>query len=129
MLYVTAKAHGERVCLLEIAVNVCHRPGTLFSDGNVANSETSIFSDSENLCRLDWEIICSESAAWGRDWKRVRSAEILVPQMVEPDYITAIHIFPNADTSTSVTISDALETVQFGDIEVCEDLAATGLVR
>lgn len=94
MLYVVSEQHGcENLVVLEIDPSVLFLDKTIFSDGNIASSETSIYHILSDLENLDWGIIYSDKPAYSKEWKRKRSAEVLVHTNVLPCYIKKIHFF------------------------------------
>lgn len=67
-------------------------PGVVVSDGNSANGSTRFFPSPQGLAELDEDRVFAEW--WTHDdyWekqerKRQRQAEVLVPDVVDPDYI------------------------------------------
>ena len=60
----------------------------VFTDGNAANSSTAFFNDLRSIDKLDWKCIRSKSSTpWieaqdFEEWKRKRSAEVLVPHHI-----------------------------------------------
>lgn len=94
MLYVVSEKYGcENLVVLEIDPSVLFLDGTIFSDGNIASSDTKIFKNVCDLDKLNWNLIYSDKPAFSRDWKRIRSAEVLVNRFVLPCYINKIHFF------------------------------------
>lgn len=92
MLYVCWQRHSEAVAAIEVNIQVADFKGVQFSDGNIAASKTNIYSDPKNLQNLDWEVIRAPWGAYSQEWKRKRSAEILVPQFVPREYVNRIHL-------------------------------------
>ncbi|MHA1205813.1 MAG: DUF4433 domain-containing protein [Candidatus Heimdallarchaeaceae archaeon] len=92
MLYTVIEEYKENVVLLELENEIMLLDGVKISDGNVASTKTKIFSEIFCLNKLDWEIIDNRSPAFSPKWKRIRSAEILVPDYINPLFIKAIHV-------------------------------------
>lgn len=93
MLYVVCKEYGiGNICLLAIHANILNKIGVLFCDGNLAADETKIHKSIDGIPDDYWQIIYSRRPAWGTDWKRIRSAEVLIPQEVPVEYFKAISV-------------------------------------
>lgn len=91
MLYVVFKEQYENVCLLEINKGVMEIEGVKFSNGNVASEETVVYDSLDDITNEEWEIIYSRHPTYW-DRKRIRSAEVLVPDEVSVEYITSISV-------------------------------------
>jgi len=124
MLYVVLKKFKE-IVLLEINILILSHYKIKFSDGNIASSDTTIFTDLQDLEKLDWGIILSPYPAYWGEWKRKRSAEVLVPKRIDPKYITGIHC-PEDEPET---YSKVLNIVNKMDIEptIKQDLSINGI--
>ncbi len=70
-------------------IKVFQTRGVMFTDGNAASSETRRFKDIKDLEQLDWYIIKNKKC-FSREYKRKKSAEVLVPDRVSPDYFLGI---------------------------------------
>jgi len=94
MLYVVVCDYGDDIILLELSNKILLLDGVKISDGNVACAETKVYDNITNttLKMLNWSIIYSRKIAYSPEWKRVRSAEILVPKNVESKIIRLIHV-------------------------------------
>lgn len=92
MLYVCWQRHSGAIAVIEADIQIADFRGVQFSNGNIADSETNIYSDPKDLENLDWEVIHAPWGAYSPEWKRKRSAEILVPQFVPQKYIKCIHL-------------------------------------
>lgn len=97
MLYVR-KDQQENIVLIEFSPTVFLKDGVVFSDGNAAvhttatyNSKTKFYSDLTDLDKLNW--CCINDDYWSdyEDGKRIKCAEVLVPNVIEKSYITRIH--------------------------------------
>ncbi len=81
MLYVRREMQP---CLAVLCVEkeILCSPGVVFTDGNVAASETRFFNSLDGLGELDWG--CLEAKLWTDydDGKRKRCAEVLVPDHI-----------------------------------------------
>jgi len=81
--------HQEKIVYICINSEILGEEGVCFSDGNVANHNTKIYCDLNDLRKLHWKII--RDTYWKRPnvWeeqeaKRIKSAEVLVPERVDP---------------------------------------------
>jgi len=90
MLYV--QEDRDVVAHLEVTPLLLLHKGVFFSDGNCASPATDVFYDLEDLECLDWDIILFERNCWSREYKRVKAAEVLVPEQVHPVFIKRIHV-------------------------------------
>lgn len=92
----------ESICILKISKDVMTKEGVLFTDGNAAVHTTStyehattFYSDLKDLDKLNWE--CIYDLYWNDydDGKRIRCAEVLVPDQIETMYIKSIYVYPH----------------------------------
>ncbi len=91
MLYVCCQKYPNEIILLEIDLTIADTKGVRFSDGNIASCETKVYENPRDLVNLDWKIILDRRGAFGKEWKRKRSAELLVPQRVPQEFVRCIH--------------------------------------
>lgn len=124
MLYVVFQEFQQNIVLLEINAEIMDTPGCLFSDGNIASGESNLYSDVAALEGLDWHIILSRRPAYWREWKRIRSAEVLIPDRVPTEYIQKIHTAPK-----NVSIEVLLAGLQIigSVLVVVDDLCESGV--
>ncbi len=127
MLYVTYNKYPGEIALLHIDLSVADKPGVMFTDGNLADQETTLYRSPADLSKLNWGIILSPYGAYSSEWKRVRSAEVLIPGKVETAYIRAIHMAPTA-ASTQQGQAIAVKARRVGLI-VAFNLSATGITN
>ncbi|MDD9811955.1 MAG: DarT ssDNA thymidine ADP-ribosyltransferase family protein [Gammaproteobacteria bacterium] len=98
MLYVCVspkRGNNQSVILLKISSEVANFDAVCFSDGKTANG-ANLYTNPDDLKKLDWEIINSDLSAWGedrsgRDWPDIRSSEIFVPKECDAFYIRGIY--------------------------------------
>jgi hypothetical protein len=88
MLYVVFE---NEIVMLEIDTTVLKIKGCLISDGNIAANKTIISDNLDDLDGIDWEMIYSSIPTYSKEYKRKRSAEVLVPDFVEAKFIQKIH--------------------------------------
>jgi hypothetical protein len=91
MQYVVCVRQGkiDQVAMVEVNVNAFGLPGVIFTDGNARSSETHRYDDLKDLTALDWQVLDTPDA-WSREYKRKKSAEVLVPDVVPPSYIERV---------------------------------------
>jgi len=84
---------NEELVVLELdALRVFRSKGIYFTEGNAASSATKFFTSPTDLARLDWVIIRTPNC-YSAEYKRKKSAEVLVPNEVSADYIVGIVVF------------------------------------
>lgn len=88
----------EKILYICIDREILGEEGVCFSDGNVANYNTKIYCDLNDLRKLDWKII--RGSSWKRpnlceeqEAKRIKGAEVLVPKRVDPDRFQKIVVY------------------------------------
>ncbi len=67
-------------------------PGVVFTDGNSACRETQFFKNINDLEQIDWNIIKKKKCI-SREYKRKKSAEVLIPDSVSVDYFLGLVVF------------------------------------
>jgi hypothetical protein len=91
MMYKRASQH-KSICVLRINTEVLDLPGVVIADGNAASGYTGFWPSKSGLDRIDLELVFAE---WWTDsnqiqqWHkaRVKCAEVLVPDSIDPRYI------------------------------------------
>jgi len=127
MLYVTA--HDRSVILLALSLEVAGKDGVRFSNRNIATSEHTIYSCTADLDALNWGIILDRRGAWSRDWKAVRSAEVLVPTKCDSSFIECVHV-QQAEHEGITMAERARQIIRDAgarEVPVREDLTAEGI--
>lgn len=66
--------------------------GRIFTDGNAAANKTLFYDDIRDLNQLDWKCINSEFWSEFPDGKRIRCAEVLIPNKVNITSIEKIYV-------------------------------------
>ena len=96
MLFVRKERHSE-ICVFRISTNVLYLPGAVIADGNAASDYTAFWPAPDGLAKLDKALVLAEYwtdpdifAYWNK--KRVRCAEVLIPQRVPPEYIMGAYV-------------------------------------
>jgi ssDNA thymidine ADP-ribosyltransferase, DarT len=84
-----------RVCV-RVDVTVSDKPGTIFTDGNAASDATRFFTNPSSVTEMPWEVLRRKrwTGAQIQDGSRKRSTEILVPDVVEVEYILDVVCSP-----------------------------------
>jgi hypothetical protein len=96
MLYKRQAQHGE-LCVLKVSTDVLDLPRVVIADGNAASDYTAFWPSPSGLERIDKELLFAEYwtdanqiVEW--DKKRVKCAEVLVPDCVPPGYIQGCYV-------------------------------------
>ncbi len=96
MLFVRKDHHAE-ICVFRIRTDVLYLPEVVIADGNAASDYTAFWPAPDGLEKLDKALVLAEFwtdpdtfAYWNK--KRVRCAEVLIPQRVPPEYILGAYV-------------------------------------
>jgi hypothetical protein len=88
MLYRRRDRHAE-LCVLRVSTEVLDLPGVVIADGNAASKYTAFWPSPLGLGKIDSSLVFAEYwtdadqiAGWHK--KRVKCAEVLVPDSVDP---------------------------------------------
>ncbi|MCK5219763.1 DUF4433 domain-containing protein [bacterium] len=91
MMYKRKENHTN-LCVLQVSIEVLDLPGVVITDGNAASESTAFFQAPEGLAHVDTDLVFAE--LWRDDddikyWdkKRIKCAEVLVPEQVAPQFI------------------------------------------
>ena len=57
--------------------------GVLYTDGNAASTDTIVFRDESGIDQIDWNIVLHTNNCFSKEYKRVKCAEVLVPNCVD----------------------------------------------
>lgn len=93
MMYVLTRQHQrDDLIVIRVSEAVLDLPDTVLTDGNAAADGTRFYPSPEGLANLNSELIFAGYWADANFWpiqekKRVRNAEVLVPNMVASEYI------------------------------------------
>jgi len=90
MLYSRRDLKDELV-FIEVDVLCVMQDGYLITDGNAASRDTEFYSSIDSLDKLPWTVLDADFWNNHLDGKRKRSAEVLVPKRVSPQYFKALH--------------------------------------
>jgi hypothetical protein len=96
MMYMRC-SHHTALCVLRINSSVLSLPGVIIADGNAASSYTSFWPSPSGLAKVDRETVCAERwtdpnqfVAWEN--KRVKCAEVLVPEKLDARFIIGAYV-------------------------------------
>lgn len=85
------------ICVLAINTDVLDLTNVVISDGNAASSYTAFWSSPSGLAKINRDRVFAEywtNSDQIQEWynKRVKCAEVLVPDRVEPRFITGAYV-------------------------------------
>ncbi len=96
MLYKRKDQH-ETLCVLRVNPAVLNLPGVIIADGNAASDYTGFWPSPDGLEYVDEAIVfaeywtdSNEIDAWKK--KRIKCAEVLVPDRVDPKFILGAYV-------------------------------------
>lgn len=96
MLYKRLGMHLDLI-VLRVSTEVLDLPGTIIADGNASSDYTAFWPSPVGLERVQGDLVFAEY--WTDDdlieyWrkKRIKCAEVLVPGVVEPRFITGAYV-------------------------------------
>ncbi len=92
----------DLVFLLIDPIKALQAPGMLIANGNAAANATRFFSAPSGLSEVDWNTIASPNEypqCYDWEWKRCKSAEVLVPRCVPIEYFAGIAVYNEASRS------------------------------
>jgi len=90
-------SNKSNLVIFKIDKKVMLLPGVIFSDGNAAAASTKYYTSLKDLDNLNWD--CINGTFWNDyyDGKRIRCAEVLVPNKISTKHIQEIFVY---DSST-----------------------------
>ena len=87
----------EEICVLIVSPNVLDLPGVVITDGNAASDYTIFLPSPSGLKKVDKDLVFAEY--WTdpdefKQWekKRVKCAEVLVPDKIDTTYIIGAYV-------------------------------------
>ena len=96
MLFRLKESH-QCLCVLRISMDVLDLAAVVISDGNAASGYTAFWPSPAGLARLDHRLVFAEywtdddqQAGWRK--KRVKCAEVLVPDVIAPQWILGAYV-------------------------------------
>lgn len=123
MQYVITKQHfdtqSSKIVFADVDLEqVFYLEGVLYTDGNAASSETRFYEAAANILGIEsinWHIVMNESRCFSREYKRIKCAEVLVPDRIPPEYIRRYVVM---NQTTHAMLQDTLtKMIEFGLIE------------
>jgi len=81
----------DELVFIEVDVLCLMQDGYLITDGNAASRDTVFYSSIDSLDKLPWAVLDADYWIDHHDGKRKRSAEVLVPNKVSPEFFKALH--------------------------------------
>jgi hypothetical protein len=111
----------HEIAVVRISPDVLDLDGVVITDGNAAADATRFFRSPEGLADLDEGAVYAE---WWTDsdyWtylekKRMRCAELLVPDIIEPQYLLGCYVLDADGVSACQEIAPNLEAVVRGHV-------------
>lgn len=93
---------ADKLVILKIRRHCLFQKSTLFTDGNASCFKTSFFNKFNDLKMLNWD--CLNSRYWGdfEDGKRLRCAEVLIPDQIPTEAIIQIATKSNKTYHTAL---------------------------
>jgi hypothetical protein len=112
MYYVVNHNPIHDVCLLRVSPDVLDLPDVVVADGNAARRMMTKFDDSaRGIATVDFDRVHAErwtnhaDPAENYEHKRVKQAEVLVPDLVDPRYIVGAYAPTNGAAAAVATAS------------------------
>ena len=100
------KRRGAELVVVRVGPDVLNLPSVVIADGNAASGYTAFWSSPAGLQKINKDMVFARS--WDSDdpieklkSKRVKCAEVLVPDKVETRFITGFYV-PNIDVKNKV---------------------------
>ena len=78
---------GLQRAYIRVRLEVVDKPGVVFADGNAASKRTNFYRDVPDISKLPWETLMGRRRDASPNWKRQRCSEVLVPDIVEANFI------------------------------------------
>jgi hypothetical protein len=119
MMYGRQNRHTE-MCVIRIRTDVLDFPGVLVTDRNAAGP--AVFRHpAVGIATLDKELVFArwwmhEDPLEHKRRKQIRSAEVLVPDRVAPDFITGAYVSCVASEVRLRELAPALQTTVYADL-------------
>jgi hypothetical protein len=115
MMYLRRSQH-EALCVLQINPGVLSLPGVVIADGNAASGPTAFWRSPSGLSKVDKDTVFAE---WWTDpdpfvlWenRRVKCAEVLVPDRLDARFITGAYVSCAVAESDLRTIAPGISII------------------
>ncbi|MGW1036844.1 DUF4433 domain-containing protein [Streptomyces antibioticus] len=100
----------RELAVIRVSCDVIDLPDVVISDGNAATGTTRFFPARQGLAQLNEDLVFADSWNHSDLWekaerKRVRSAEVLVPERVLPEFILGCYTLTDSDAAACREIS------------------------
>ena len=102
----------DEVAMLEIDTSVFALPGVWFTDGNARANATNFFDDLDDLDQLEWDILNTPNA-FSRRYRRIKSAEVLVPHKVRWNFVKRVCVTRACSQSGRILVSHVCNDALF----------------
>ncbi len=96
MLYKRKGQHRD-LCVIRVTKNILHKTGVVIADGNAASPLVRFAPAPKGLAMIDYDRVFAEY--WTHDdpheyyeHKRIKCAEVLVPDVVPPQYLVGAYV-------------------------------------
>lgn len=91
MMYKRKAGHLD-LCVLRVSCDVLDLPGVVIADGNAAGHMTRFGPSPQGLDMIDKEKVFADWWNGGWEERRLRCAEVLVPDSVPPEYLLGAYV-------------------------------------
>lgn len=103
----------DSLCVLRVSTAVLDLPSVVITDGNAASGSTAFHPSPSGLAKIERDMVFAEYWTDGNgiaNWekKRVKCAEALVPDRVDPQHILGARVRSQAVRSTVATLAPGL---------------------
>lgn len=93
MMYVLTRGGGHpELCVLRVSDAVLDLPGVVIADRNAARDYVAFGPSPEGLSRIDKDLVFADRWNLTDEAKGARSAEVLVPYRVPPEFIGGAYV-------------------------------------
>lgn len=105
---------SRELVVIRLSADVLDLDGAVVTDGNAANGPTRFFPSPDGLAHLDAERVFAEWWTVGDEFeraerKRQRQAEVLVPDVVPPEYIVGCYTWHKPEAEQCSRIASTWE--------------------
>ncbi len=108
MLYVR-KYMQNNIVILGIDPIVLGNENTIFTDGNAAANKTTFYKEIDDLKKLNWKCVNADYWSEFTDGKRIRCAEVLVPEKLPISMITSVFHNESSNSTTHKKLKEILK--------------------
>ncbi len=115
MLYLRRNSHRD-LRVLQIRAEALDLPGAVIADGNASSEYTAFFPSPTGLSKLDSDLVYAESwtdidqiTQWHK--KRVKCAEVLIPEILAPRFISGAFVSCNESKLALEVVATKLDII------------------